>query len=146
MSRKVLIDDDAAQFESIMQRLRRLEQGVPEDIHFVGSSTEPQFQNSWRNYDAGARPANRAAGFYRDRGRVYLTGIIMSGANQTTAFTMPDGYWPVSTFNYTEMAAMTAGGAAYLLISPSGDVIPLNTTSSTVTTWVSLEGASFRHR
>lgn len=145
MSRKILIDDDAAQYESIMQRLRRLEQGLPEDVTYIGFSFELLFLNSWQNYETPNPPNTRSAGFYRDRGRVYLTGVIKSGTSGTAAFTLPEGYWPRSTIN-CELIAVASGGPARLQVSNDGDVTPIDLSSSAVATYISLEGVSFLHR
>lgn len=144
--RKILVDDDAAQYDSINQRLRRLEQGIPEDVHYVGDAGEPAFQNSWVNFDSGlANPsgAGRNAGFYRDRGRVYLLGVICAGASGTVAFTLPDGYRPLIVASAAPVAASI--DLANIDILADGTAKPTNRGSSVVSTWVYLDGVSFRH-
>lgn len=145
MSRRILIDDDAAQFANIENRLKRLEQGIPEYVHFVGDVDEPAFQNSWENYDGSPSPAGRSVGFYRDRGRVYLTGIMKTGSSGTVAFAMPDGYWPLAAVDFTEMPGVAAGGPCGVRISADGEVSVQNYGTSAVSTWCSLDGVSFRH-
>jgi hypothetical protein len=144
VTQKQLIDDDAAQYASILERLRRLEQGIPEDPHFVGAAGEPAFQNSWTNFDAAVGPAGRSAFFYRYNGRVYLGGLIKTGANNTVAFTLPDGYWPLLQ-GAAVSPVIASGGTAFVSISPVGAVTPVNQTGSAVTTFCYLEGVSFRH-
>jgi hypothetical protein len=146
MSRRALVDDDAAQYENIMRRLRRLEQGTPEDVHYIGGTGEPAFQNSWVNFDSGlANPsgAGRNAGFYRDRNRVYLLGLVKTGASGSVIFTLPVNYRP------PQIAARFAVGAntdlAYVDVLADGTVKPTNTGSSNVSGYVYLEGISFRH-
>lgn len=144
MTRSILVEDDPSQYDDIIRRLRRLEQGIPEDVHWVGAAGEPAFQNSWVNYDAAAGPVGRAAFFYRYNGRVYLGGVIKSGANNTTAFTLPAGYLPF--LQGSSAFAVTASlAAANIAVLPSGDVNPSNQPGSSVTTWCHLDGVSFRH-
>jgi hypothetical protein len=137
MSRRTLVDDDAAQYANTQRRLQRLEQGIPEDTRVVGAAGQPAFQNSWVNFDSG-----RVAGFYRDRGRVYLEGLIKTGASASVAFTLPDGYRPVAT---THIVSMTSAGACDLWIYANGNIEPHDIGGSSVSTWCSLYGVSFRH-
>jgi hypothetical protein len=143
MSRKELIEDDASQYDSINARLRRLESHAPEDPHYVGTTGEPAFQNSWTNFDAAAPPAGRAAYFYRHNGRVHMGGVIMGGANGATAFTLPAGYR--SLLSSATLVVNASGAAAYITVGSDGSVTPFNLTGSSVTTYCFLEGASFRH-
>lgn len=143
MSRKILVDDDAAQYDSINQRLRRLEQGIPELPHYVGTAGEPAFENSWSNFDASPAPVGRAAFYYRHNGRVYLGGVIDGGASGSTAFTLPVGYRPPIVA--VSLPAVASTDLALIGILADGTVRPTNQGSSAVTTWCYLEGVSFRH-
>lgn len=145
MTRKQLVEDDASQYDSIQERLRRLEQGIPEDPHWVGSTGEPAFQSSWVNFDASPGPVGRGAFFYRHNGRVYLGGVVKSGANNTNIFTLPVAYRPLLGTGSSLFVVHASGGSAQILITTTGNVQAQNYTSSTITTWVSLEGVSFRH-
>ncbi len=87
-----------------------------EDIHYIGSAGEPGWENGWRNYNPAAFVS---AGFYKDRDRVFLTGLIDGGAPSNSAFTLPAGYRPVLT--------MTFGGndTDYIwLVNATGIVVP----------------------
>jgi hypothetical protein len=140
VSRKVLIDDDAAQYANLELRLKRLEQGLPENMHFVGAAGEPAFQNSWVNYDTSP---GRSAFFYRDRGRVYLGGVIKTGASNTVAFTLPVGYRPL--IGNVSFAVNSSGAAAQVSIDSSGNVTPINWTVSSVAAYCFLDSIDFRH-
>jgi hypothetical protein len=145
MSRKILIDDDAAQYASIERRLKRLEAGIPEDPHYVGAAGEPAFQNSWTNFDASPSPQGRAACFYRHAGRVYLSGVMKDGASGSTAFVLPDGYRPLAQTPSGDFAVAANAGIASLQIHPDGSVKPIDFGPTSVTGWVFLDGVSFRH-
>lgn len=143
MSRRELIEDDASQYDSINARLKRLEQGIPEDPHYVGAAGEPAFQNSWVNFDAAAGPTGRAASFYRHNGRVYLGGVIKSGASGTIAFTLPVGYRPMSQTPNTDLVVSASGGPALTSISPTTGEVKIF--GPDVATFCFLEGSHFRH-
>lgn len=107
-----------------------------EQVRLVGAGTNPAFQNSWVNFGGGFQ----AAGFYKDRGRVYLQGFIDGGAASTTVFTLPAGYRPVaisahSTLTHTG-AALTFG---WVSVESDGDVSAV----TFGTNFLSLEGISF---
>ena len=144
MSRKILIDDDAAQYASVEQRLKRLEQGIPEDTHAVGSTGEPAFENSWVNYDTTTWPA---AGFYKAGGRVWLQGMVNRGASAltlSTVFTLPDGYRPAKR---SLLTATATGALARVDVYSDGQVQLVSGTVGTggSSSYLSLEGISFRH-
>jgi hypothetical protein len=148
VSRKILVDDDAAQYEMIERRLRRLEQGIPEYVHYVGDAVTGLgvvFQNSWVNFDAAPGPTGRAAFFYKHAGRVYLGGVIKSGASGTIAFQLPVGYRPLLQAPNSDLVVSANSGHANCSISPNGDVFLTNVGASNVTIWAFLEGVSFRH-
>lgn len=95
------------------------------------------FANSWVNFDA-----DRPAGYYRDRGRVYLTGIIKSGTLTATAFTLPTGYRPLvgGTAQLTfAVDSNVAHGSVFVFAD--GRVVPQAGSNA----YVSLDGISFRH-
>jgi hypothetical protein len=70
MGRATTIPDQFDQLANIEERIRRLEQLLPEDPHVVGATGEPGFTGSWANYDA-----SRKVSFYRHGGRTYLFGV-----------------------------------------------------------------------
>lgn len=93
------------------------------------------FTNSWVNFDT-----DRPAGFYKDRGRTYLTGLLKSGTVGSSAFTLPSGYRPASV-NGLIFAVDSNGAFGVIVILSTGTVIP----SSGSNVYFSLEGISFLH-
>lgn len=60
--------------------------------HTIGGVGEPAFQNSW------TAVSGYTAQFRMDQqGNVHIRGQVQSGADLTTAFTLPAGYWPSAT-------------------------------------------------
>lgn len=118
-----------AEIMALDGRLDAIEAG-PEAVTLVSS-----FSNGWVNLDT-----DRPAGFYRDRGRVFLTGLIKSGTMNTTAFTLPTGYRPASV-NGLIFPAVSNTALGILVISSTGTVVP-NFGSNV---YFSLDGVSFRH-
>lgn len=87
-----------------------------EDWHYVGESGEPAFQNSWEN--SGGNPA--LAFRIREAGIVDIQGTIVSGANGSVVFTLPEGYRPsanvfLPAFNFSP-------SAAYVVVGENGGV------------------------
>lgn len=120
---------------------------APEPVHYIGNTGEPAFENSWVNNDAGTPGSGtgRYAYFYKDHGRVYLGGVIKSGASGTTAFTLPPGHFPHASGVLIQLATNASGGTAAIAVTPAGAVQPLNMTGTAVTTFVFLE-VDFRAR
>jgi len=116
--------------------------GTPGARHFVGDAGEPAFTNSWVNFTT-----TDFAYFYKDRDRVYMGGIIKSGASGASAFTLPVGYRPPSN-SHPDVVALGGPSATpcFVTIDPSGTVTPNNTAGgvSNVTAFVYLDGVSFR--
>lgn len=78
----------------------------------------PTFTNGWTNYHATwsqARYAKLRGGY------VYMEGLIMGGANGTSAFTLPVGYRPSHYFIQTSLHNPNA--AAILYVYPTGSVV-----------------------
>ena len=96
--------------------------------HTVGAPGEPAFQNGFVNYDV-----TNTAGFRRyPDGKVRLKGIIKSGTNAQTAFTLPVGFRvPYGSFRFSCPAG------AQVDITSTGGVNP------TYTGWVDLSGVEF---
>ena len=61
-----------------------------EAVHYVGAANQPPFQNGWVNYSATAAQT----GFWRDRGVVYIGGVVKDGTVGVPIFTLPLGYRP----------------------------------------------------
>jgi hypothetical protein len=122
---------------------------APEPVHYVGDSSDPiapAFLNSWVNYDNAlatpSAPRNRSVGFYKWGGRVWLSGVMKTGASGTSAFTLPVGYRPAHDSG--DMLAFA--GSAYGLVTPMADGRLLaSSLTGNVTTFVELFGLSFRH-
>lgn len=107
-----------------------------EDWHEVGATGEPGFDNSWAN-----RASLSTAGFYKAFGRVWLKGVIDTGTNGTSAWTLPAGYRPdeVMSLPSGQYAAL-GSSATYITIGTDGTVIP----SAGSTNGIMLDGLSFR--
>lgn len=120
-----------------------------DNVHYVGGSGEPAFQNGWVNYDNGAAVpgsiTQRSASFRKDPlGKVSLFGTIRSGANGTVVFTLPSGYWPKA--GSKAFTVFAAGGAGYVDVGGNGNgtVTVFNLTAGTnVAGYVFLDGVEF---
>ncbi|MBC1224977.1 hypothetical protein GNF10_16985 [Nostoc sp. UCD121] len=95
----------------------------------------PTFQNNWVNYDNTYNPV----GYFKDSlGIVHLRGLVRSGTNNTTIFTLPVGYRPsnrelqaIQTFNNTiGRLDILTDGQVQVVLGNNG--------------WVSLDGITFR--
>ena len=115
---------------------------MPEDVHYIGATGEPAFENSWANVGGAT---DEPAGFYKDPfGRVYLIGLIDTGSTGTVAFTLPEGYRPeydVRAVCDTVSGGGGSGGHSGVVISAAGAV---TVTMSGTSTDVSLSNISFR--
>lgn len=97
-----------------------------------GSSTL-ELDNDWT--------ATTPAVYYKDRGRVYLQGVIADGTTTTgtTLFTLPAGYWPAYE---VWLVALSDTGPVRLDVATDGTVNIGPTAPGN--TWLSLDGLSFR--
>lgn len=103
-----------------------------EPTRLIGATGQPAFANGWLNSAAGA-----SAGFYLDRERVYLRGLIRAGVIGAAAFTLPVGYRPpASSYFSTD----SNGLHARVIIDTAGNVTPDIGSNASVT----LEGIDFR--
>jgi S-layer homology domain len=113
-----------------------------EDVHLVGATGEPPFQNGWHNFD----PSTTAeAGFFKDAlGIVHLQGSILTpiANNGHTAFTLPQGYRPAKLL----FLPIAGSGpiAANLILQPDGQLKPGCGTGLLVNCIVGLDGLAFR--
>jgi hypothetical protein len=92
----------------------------PEDWHVVGTAGEPALENSW------AAISGAAAGFYKDAlGVVRLRGRLTNGsANETVAFTLPEGYRPSVVLIFAIARPATTGGtSAQAWVGSDGGVV-----------------------
>lgn len=120
--------------EGYEQEIAALEAAItPEDWHFVGSVGEPQFENSWVNYEW----TNTDAGFYKVGDIVHLGGLVKSGTIPGAIFTLPENYRPQGTLHFP-VSSNASFGVVRIFSSGTVDVLA----GSNV--WLSLEGISFR--
>ena len=96
----------------------------------------PSLINSWVNY--GSPYAD--AGYYYDRARVYIKGVLKTGTSATIAFTLPEGYRPSEELDFPIFQSGGAAGA-FVTIQTDGDVY---ITGSSVSTFASINNISFR--
>lgn len=100
-----------------------------EGTHLVGAAGEPAFQGNWSNEGGVYRPA----GFYKDRGRVYISGIVRPAGGppspaptSTLVFVLPVGYRPADSVFCVGKAYTADGGTSAtlteILISSDGNV------------------------
>lgn len=99
----------------------------------------PTFVNSWVNYES-VNPGNNysTAGYYIDRERVYLKGLLGNGAINSACFILPVGYRPNTRVLLSTISGSSTGRVDIL---PTGEVVIYSPSNSI---WVSLEGLSFR--
>ena len=74
------------------------------------------FSNAWVNFGA-----TRVARYFKDRGRVYIEGLIKSGVVGSAAFTLPAGYRPEATISFA-VDSNSALGLVY--VNSDGTVVP----------------------
>ena len=98
------------------------------------SVSTPTFTNSWSNYGGDYD----TAGYYKDKDRVYLQGLIKGGTVGTSAFTLPSGYRPKKRKIFTVNSNNSFGRVDILT---NGNVIIDSMCSNG---YVSLENISFR--
>ena len=94
----------------------------------------PALTNGWSGYGGSFE----TPGYYIDRGRVYLKGLIKGTQIHTVAFTLPVGYRPLLP---VYGVGVSNDNSCVVLINPDGNVWIV---SGTATGWVSLNGISFR--
>lgn len=108
---------DNYQLQNWLQRLV-----LVQDVQLI-TSTELGI-NGWSN--AGGTFLD--AGYYKDPwGRVYLQGKVSGGTNNTTVFTLPDGYRPKGEVRFS---IEDGGSTAYCKVSADGTVV-VNSSSGT---------------
>jgi hypothetical protein len=102
---------------------------VPEAWHVVGESGEPAFQNGWTN-----EPGYHEAAFLRDpMGFVHIRGVVQSGTDNATIFTLPEGYRP-NKFMY--FAVLDSAGFSAIEVGDDGNVRP--TTGASAGTFINV--------
>lgn len=101
----------------------------------VAAWTAPTMLNAWVNWGAD----QETVGYYLDRGRVFLKGLIKNGTMETAAFTLPLGSRPPLTQILAVLTNPNVLGRVDVMAS--GNVL-ITAPSSNV--FVSLAGLSFR--
>lgn len=103
----------------------------------VPVATAPTFATGWSNVGAGYSNA----GYYLDRGRVYLSGAVANGGTGTgTIFTLPSGFRPAGTVQFI---VPIFGGTGLVSISTAGVVTDLTFSAASKAATV-LSPISFR--
>jgi hypothetical protein len=98
---------------------------------------EPTLLNGWVNFGS----IYEISGFYKDEFNVvHLRGLVKDGTttNGTTIFTLPVGYRPLKVLIFI---IVTNNTLASIAVNPNGTVVVNSAVSST---WLSLDGISFR--
>ena len=110
---------------------------APEQL--IGAPGEPAFGAGWKNAGSGFQ----VAGFYRDEENVvHLRGGVALGGSTTTIFTLPAGYRPAATEEFS--AVLDTAGSALILVTAAGDVNLLFINSPSIPHTLSLSQISFR--
>ena len=105
----------------------------------IGAPGEPAFGAGWKNAGSGFQ----VAGFYRDEeGVVHLRGGVALGGSTMTIFTLPVGYRPAATEEFS--AVLDTAGSALILVTAAGDVNLLFINSPGTPHTLSLSQISFR--
>lgn len=107
------------------------------DIHLVGATGEPAFQNSWVNYGLG----QRACRFWKGiDGIVHLEGLVKSGSVPGVIFTLPEGYRPDEV---VVLSSLSFTGAAYQVAAVQAAINGDVSVQVGGTNWVVLSNLSF---
>jgi hypothetical protein len=90
-----------------------------EAFHLIGEPGEPPFQNGWANLGSGFS----AAGFFKDAlSIVHLKGTLNGPGDQSTAFTLPEGYRPAENLFLPAAGGGANPNAAILIIFTNGEL------------------------
>lgn len=125
-----LPDDDVAQYQTIDQRLKRLEDRVSSlallpSLRVVGAVGQPAFQNGWA-VASGSYPLR----FGKDPfGEVFVVGSAAGGASGTVAFTLPSTCWPSYTLIGKALQASDVAGS-WWAVDTVGNVALTHTTGT----------------
>lgn len=100
----------------------------------------PVLLNSWTEAAGDTGPAL----YYKDRLRVYMSGVLSSGAVTagTALFTLPEDYRPAYE---TWLNTLSDSGPVLLAVQTDGDVAIGDGPFEAGNTWLSLDGLSFRY-
>ena len=101
--------------------------------HFVGAAGEPGYIGGWTTYAPGTY---QGAGFRRQGGVVFLTGLIAQGTVGVGCFVLPAGYRPT---DYRRFAVTSNSAFGAVQIANDGTVITFAGTNA----WIDLSGCTF---
>ena len=110
-----------------------------EPVRLIGAPGNPGFGSGFKNFG----PAFAPAGFYKDQfGIVHLQGLVDPPGFAGTIFTLPDGYLPDQSYNFTYFGALADSKLIVpIQITVSGNV---EAATSNYENSLSLDGISFR--
>lgn len=137
MSRRVLIDDDAAQYNNIQDRLKRLENASDADV----TKAALPFGANWGNYGTTWEDAS-----YSRHGRVVrLQGLVTKSGTPAAAdviATLPVGFRPAEDLIFAAISGSTPEVAGRVDVHANGTVT-WQRGSTTEQDYTSLSGISF---
>ena len=123
---------------------------APEDVHKIGATGAPPFENNWATFGSGLLGS---VGFYKDReGFVHLTGAAAHATTDgcgTILFTLPSGYRPATDLGFVVLRQPSAGTpdleAHRLNVYDDGSVyLTAGCANTNPTTIMPLDGVVFR--
>lgn len=108
-----------------------------EDWREIGAADQPAFQNGWVNY---GDPYDTAAFYQQPDYWVRLKGVVRSGTDNTTMFTLPEAYWPPVSIRFTVSSNNTVAS-----VTVAGDGAVRKTVGGS-NTYVALDGITYPAR
>jgi hypothetical protein len=110
-----------------------------EPVRLIGAPGNPDFNSSWKNFGPSFAPA----GFYKDQfGIVHLQGLVDPPGFAGAVFTLPEGYLPDQSYNFTYFGAIADSAKIVpIQLEADGDV---TAATSDYSASLSLDGITFR--
>jgi hypothetical protein len=110
-----------------------------EPVRLIGTAGNPAFENTFKNFGPGYAPA----GFYKDQfGIVHLQGFVAPPGFAGKIFTLPEGYRPSQSYNFTYFGAIADSEKIVpVVVSLTGGV---EAVTSNYSNSLSLNGITFR--
>lgn len=137
MSKLVIRDDLINILQGFDHRFEEIERTIAKDRGWINVNTSGEiiFQNNWVNYGGSYQTAQCARDFL---GNVFIRGCIKNGVNGSTAFTLPNGYWPASTNIFLTHSYNATSGSDWcrLVIQADGQVKPITDYGLTEEVWI----------
>jgi hypothetical protein len=108
-------------------------------VRLIGTPGNPDFKSTFKNFGPSFTPA----GFYKDQlGIVHLQGLVDPPGFAGTIFTLPEGYLPDQSYNFTYFGAMADSTEIVpVVVAVDGDV---EAVTSDYSNSLSLDGITFR--